>query len=242
MSKTKNWFVSWFDTPYYHTLYKHRDDTEARIFMQNLVRFLKFDKEDLLLDLACGKGRHAVYLNSLGFNVIGADLSKNSIQIAKKFENERLKFVEHDMRDSFKTKFNAILNLFTSFGFFEDDKEDISILQNIKNGLEENGVAVIDFMNSKKVMDNLVPFEIQEIDGISFNITRYLEKGFVVKEINFEADGEHHTFYEKVKTLNLDKIKSYMDEVGFEIKHIFGNYQLSEYDKNTSDRLILVVA
>lgn len=241
MKKEKDWFVSWFDTTFYHTLYKHRDDTEAQEFMQNLVSFLNLNANDHLLDLGCGRGRHSVYLNSLGFNMVGADLSKNSIKFAKQFENERLRFTEHDMRNPFKTKFNAILNLFTSFGFFEDDNEDIAILNNIKNGLLPKGIAIIDFMNANKVVKNLVAQETQTIDRITFHITRYVKDGFIVKEINFKADGEQHTFYEKVKILNLEKINSYLNSVGFKIKHIFGNYQLENFNEASSDRLILVL-
>jgi len=241
MTKKTDWFVSWFDTSYYHILYKHRDDTEAHEFMRNLVTFLGLKKGDTLLDLACGRGRHAIYLNSLGFNIIGADLSKNSIQHAKKFENNTLHFLEHDMRNPFKKRYNSILNLFTSFGFFEDDAEDIAVLENIKNGLLPNGTAIIDFMNAKKVIDNLVPNESQTIDGITFHISRYVDKGFIVKEINFDADGTHHQYFEKVKRLDLAKINSYVNSVGFKIKHIFGNYQLEEFNENASDRLILVL-
>jgi SAM-dependent methyltransferase len=194
-----------------------------------------------LLDLACGKGRHSIYLNKLGYNVIGADLSKNSIKLAKKFENKSLKFVEHDMRNRFKTKFDVILNLFTSFGFFEDDNEDINVLKNIKKGLNQKGIAVIDFMNAKKVILDLVPEEVQIIEGITFKISRYVKNGFIVKEINFDADGEHHTYFEKIKSLDLTKINSYLDSVGFKIKHTFGNYQLDSFNEETSDRLILVL-
>jgi len=241
MAKNKEWFASWFDTRYYHILYKHRDDTEAHEFIQNLVSFLKIEKDDTLLDLACGKGRHSIYLNKLGYNVIGADLSKNSIKLAKKFENKSLKFVEHDMRNRFKTKFDVILNLFTSFGFFEDDNEDINVLKNIKKGLNQKGIAVIDFMNAKKVILDLVPEEVQIIEGITFKISRYVKNGFIVKEINFDADGEHHTYFEKIKSLDLTKINSYLDSVGFKIKHTFGNYQLDSFNEETSDRLILVL-
>ena len=241
MNKKTEWFASWFDTSYYHILYKHRDDTEAQEFIKNVVSFLKIKKEAKLLDLACGKGRHSIFLNQLGYNVVGADLSKNSINIAKEFENDSLYFEEHDMRNSFQSRFDVILNLFTSFGFFEDDNEDIKILQNIKNGLNLNGIAIIDFMNSKKVIKNLVPEEIQKIDGITFKLNRYIENGFIVKEINFDADGEHHTYFEKVKCLDLTKINLYLDSVGFKIKHTFGNYQLDTFNEDTSDRLILVL-
>ncbi len=241
MTNSKDWFVSWFDTDYYHTLYKHRNYSEAQEFMQNIVTLLNIKKDDLLLDLACGKGRHSIFLNSLGYDVIGADLSKNSIQKAKQFENDRLKFVEHDMRNPFKTKFNAILNLFTSFGFFENDNDDIKILQNIKNGLKPNGIAIIDFMNAKKVISNLIPEESQTIDGITFHISKYVDKGFIIKKIKFKADLKEHIFYEKVKNLDLNKIKSYINTVGFTIKHTFGNYQLEKFNEETADRLILVL-
>ncbi|WP_298368964.1 class I SAM-dependent methyltransferase [uncultured Lutibacter sp.] len=241
METEKEWFASWFDTSYYHILYKHRDDTEAQEFIQNLVSFLKIEKKDTLLDLACGKGRHSIYLNKLGYNVVGADLSKNSINFAKQFENNSLRFVEHDMRNKLTQNYDVILNLFTSFGFFEDDNEDIKVLKNIKKGLNKYGMAVIDFMNSKKVISNLVPEETQLIDGINFHITRYIKNGFIVKEINFEANNKHHTYYEKVKMLNLAKINSYLNSVGFKIKHTFGNYKLEQFNEETSDRLILVL-
>ncbi len=241
MGTKKAWYESWFNTPYYHTLYKHRDYKEAQEFMVNLSKFLNFKQTDAILDLACGRGRHAVYLNSLGFNVTGADLSENNISYAKQFENDRLRFEVHDMRLPFETKFDAILNMFTSFGFFEDDAEDIAILKNFKQGLSENGIAVIDFMNCKKVIKELVPSEIKSIDGIDFEITRYVKDGFIVKEINFDDAGEHYRYYEKVKNLDFEKINSFLEEVDFKIKHIFGNYQLEDFNEQTSDRLILVL-
>ena len=73
MTIKKKWFQSWFDTSYYHTLYKHRDDKEAQMFMKNLVRHLEIDSDQHILDLACGKGRHSIFLNQLGFNVTGVD-------------------------------------------------------------------------------------------------------------------------------------------------------------------------
>jgi len=241
MKNTKDWFVSWFNTKYYHTLYKNRDYKEAQLFMQNLIAILNLKKGSKLLDLGCGKGRHAIYLNTLGFDVTGADLSANSITYAKQFENEMLHFYEHDMRVEFHSKFDAILNLFTSFGFFEEDAEDILVLKNIKKGLNKNGVAVIDFMNTKKVNATLIPFEEKTIDGVTFKIHRFIENGFVHKEINFFADGKQHQFIEKVKCIDLKKAKNYMQTVGFTIKYQFGNYQLEDFNKATSDRLILVL-
>ena len=82
-----SWFVNWFDSPYYHTLYKNRDEKEAQVFIDNLVHHLQIKKGSKLIDIACGKGRHATYFNSLGLDVVGVDLSPNSIASAKKNEN-----------------------------------------------------------------------------------------------------------------------------------------------------------
>ena len=94
MQAKKDWFHKWFNTPYYHLLYRDRDDSEAELFMMNLTQFLGLKKDDTILDLPCGKGRHAIFLNSLGFDVTGADLSENSIEYAKQFENCRKKVFE----------------------------------------------------------------------------------------------------------------------------------------------------
>ena len=132
MSQKQEWFKEWFDTKYYHILYQDRNDDEAQLFMQNLLSFIKLKKNDKILDMPCGKGRHAIFLNSLGYDVLGADLSENSIKYAKKYTNKTLHFEVHDMRQPFDTKFDAIFNLFTSFGYFDDDETNIKVLYNLK--------------------------------------------------------------------------------------------------------------
>ena len=93
----ENWFASWFDSPYYHILYKDRNYREAQLFMDNLTHYLNLPEKAKVLDLACGKGRHSIYLNQLGFNVLGADLAEKSIAEASKNTNETLHFEVHDM-------------------------------------------------------------------------------------------------------------------------------------------------
>jgi cyclopropane fatty-acyl-phospholipid synthase-like methyltransferase len=90
---TKEWFSSWFDSPYYHILYKERDDKEAQLFMDQLSSYLQIQPEHHIMDLACGKGRHAIYLNQKGFEVTGVDLSPQSIAFAKIYENAHLHFL-----------------------------------------------------------------------------------------------------------------------------------------------------
>jgi len=241
MTTASKWFKSWFNTPYYHLLYNKRDYKEARFFMSNLVSYLKLKQDDSILDLACGKGRHAIFLNSLGFDVTGLDLSENSIDDALKSANKSLHFRVHDMRQPFKNKYNAIFNLFTSFGYFETDEEDINVLKNIKNGLKANGVAVIDYLNITKSIAQLIPHEIQKRGSIDFNIKRQVKDGFINKEINFTDADKSFTFTEHVKCLDLITFKKYLKASGLKLIAVFGDYNLQDFDAKTSDRLILIV-
>ncbi|MCM0666473.1 class I SAM-dependent methyltransferase [Flavobacterium tyrosinilyticum] len=236
----QNWYSSWFDTPYYHILYKDRNYREAQVFMDNLTHYLNLPEKAKVLDLACGKGRHSIYLNQLGYDVLGADLSENSIAEASKNSNETLHFKVHDMREPFEEKFDAIFNLFTSFGYFESDEDNLTTLKAIKESLSEYGFAVIDFMNVPNVIENLVPQEVKTVDEIDFHIKRYVEDGHIFKEIDFEDQGRKYHFTEKVKALTLKDFQDLMDEAGIFLLDIFGDYKLKKFHKTESERLIMI--
>lgn len=238
--QNETWFSSWFDTPYYHILYKERNDKEAQLFMDNLTHYLNLPEKAKVLDLACGKGRHAIYLNQLGYDVIGADLSENSIAEANKNANESLHFKVHDMREAFEEKYDAIFNLFTSFGYFENDDDNLTTLKAIKNSLSDYGFAVIDFMNVNQVIETLVPEEVKTVDGIDFHLKRYVADGHIFKEIDFEDKGHKYHFTEKVKALTLQDFESMMEEAGIYLLDIFGDYKLKKFHKTESERLILI--
>ena len=237
---TQNWFASWFDTPYYHILYKERNYREAQIFMDNLTHYLNLPEKAKVLDLACGKGRHAIYLNQLGFDVIGADLSENSIAEASKNANISLHFQVHDMREKMEDQFDAIFNLFTSFGYFENDADNLKTLIAIKESLTEHGFAVIDFMNVNQVIANLVPEETKTVDGIDFHIKRYVKDGHIFKEIAFQDQGESFHFTEKVQALTLQDFQDMMEKAGIYLLDIFGDYKLKKFHKTESERLIMI--
>jgi SAM-dependent methyltransferase len=237
---TKNWFTSWFDTPYYHILYKERNYREAQIFMDNLTQYLNLPDKAKVLDLACGKGRHAIYLSQLGYTVLGADLSENSIAEASRNSNTHLSFKVHDMREPFEEKFDAIFNLFTSFGYFEDEADNLKTLIAIKESLSETGFAVIDFMNVNQVIETLVPEEVKTVDQIEFHIKRYVKEGHIYKEISFEDQGQYYHFTEKVRAFSLQDFQELMDEAGIYLLDIFGDYKLKKFHKTDSERLIMI--
>lgn len=237
---TTTWFTSWFDTPFYHILYKDRDHAEAHDFMDTLSNYLNLPEAGSILDLACGKGRHALYLNRLGYNVTGVDLSENSIAYAKQFENHSLHFEVHNMCKPYPKQFDAVFNLFTSFGYFDDDADNLNTIKAIKANLNEFGFGVIDFMNSDFVINNLVPEDTKTVDGIVFNLKRYVEDGHIVKDINFTADGEDYNYQERVRAFTLKDFELLFEQADVHLLDIFGDYNLRKFNRKTSERLIMI--
>ena len=241
----KSWFSTWFDSKYYPILYQHRNDEEAKKFIDHLLEFLpKKDHADWL-DLACGNGRHAIYLAKKGFKVTGLDLSPNAIQHAKNTSNElglNVEFDVHDMRQSLSPKqFDFIFNLFTSFGYFSSQEEEIETLQSINHALRTpSSYLVIDFLNARKVIDGIVPRETKVINEIEFKLKRYVKNKKVIKEIQINDHGRSSQFEESVNLLFEEDFKFLFDQVGLNVKHTFGNYYLDPFDIKTSDRLIMI--
>ena len=241
MIKDKStWYASWFDTPFYHILYKDRDHTEAETFMHNLTNYLNIPEGGKILDLACGKGRHAVYLNSIGYEVTGVDLSENSIGFAKQFENKSLHFEVHDMCKTYNEQFDAVFNLFTSFGYFDKDEDNLNTIKAIKADLNEVGFGVIDFMNTDFVLNNLVPEETKTVDGTTFHLKRYKENGYIVKDIAFTHEGDNYHYQERVRAFSLEDFEALFKKAGVYLLDIFGDYKLRKFDKKESSRLIMI--
>jgi SAM-dependent methyltransferase len=237
---SENWFSTWFDSPYYHILYKNRNEEEAQVFMDNITNYLNMPENGTILDLACGKGRHSIYLNKLGYQVTGVDLSENSIAIANESSNESLKFKTHDMREPMNETYDAVFNLFTSFGYFDTYEDNIKTLKAIKDSINEYGFGVIDFFNADFIIENLVAEETKEIDGITFNIKRFVENKKIIKEIRFEDKGETYNFTEKVSAFTLVDFEAMMEEAGIYLLEIFGDYKLKKFYKSQSERLIMI--
>jgi SAM-dependent methyltransferase len=237
----QDWFATWFNSPYYHTLYKDRDLQEAETFVDALVSYLDLPRGAHALDLACGKGRHSLHLRQKGFNVIGLDLSEASIAEAKLSEQDGLEFYEHDMRSLYWHEyFDLVVNLFTSFGYFHNKEDDQQTISSVADSLKQGGLFVLDFMNATKVKANLVAYEEKTIDNIRFEITRAVEKGVIIKRIHVIDGDVELDFEEQVDALELSDFETYLSTAGLELVSTFGNYQLEPFNEQTSNRLILI--
>ncbi|HZH67593.1 MAG TPA: class I SAM-dependent methyltransferase [Chitinophagales bacterium] len=243
MDKTPQWYEVWFDSPYYPILYKDRDEAEARLFIENLAKDLEIPDKAKVLDLACGRGRHSSYLADKGYQVVGIDISKESIEDATNdYSKDNLEFYIHDMRLPFRINyFDYTFNFFTSFGYFNNLKDNQYVLSAIAKGLKKGGIAMIDFMNVEKVIENLVEREEVTIDGINFYIRRLYNDNFIIKKIKVDDGDKISLFTEEVQILKPVHFYQMLQEEGFKLVKEYGDYHLNPFDSNTSDRYIIII-
>lgn len=246
MKSTENkednaWYSTWFDSPFYHILYQHRNEDEAQRAVADLLELLAVAEGSTIMDLCCGKGRHSVFLAQAGHYVTGLDLSPSNIAHCKLSENDRLKFAIHDMRETYtEQQFDFIFNLFTSFGYFDHDGNE-KTLKAAMSALKPQGKMLIDFLNVIPVLNSLPITEEKTIDGIHFQIQKNLDNNKIVKHINFEHEGINYSFSEEVNALQLHDFQRYFENTAIELIAVYGDYNGEAFRADSSKRLILLI-
>jgi SAM-dependent methyltransferase len=237
------WFENWFDSPYYHKLYFDRDEEEALLFIGNLINYLNATPGSLMLDIACGKGRHSKTLSSYGHTVTGIDISPQSIEYAKQFENDILEFFQHDMRLTFRINYyHYAFNLFTSFGYFKSQRENDDALRTIAQSLKPNGVFVFDYLNSFYIEKNLISAAVKVIGGTTFNIKKWKTITHFIKQIQIEDPQLKIPllYQEKVASFTFEDFEKMFAKQSLKILKTFGSYALEPFNLEQSKRLIIV--
>jgi SAM-dependent methyltransferase len=240
------WFASWFDSEHYHKLYSHRDEHEAADFISRLVTWLRPASGSSILDLGCGSGRHSRYLAAMGFDVTGLDLSAESIHRAKLSESSNLRFHRQHMRKPFGANaFHYVFNAFTSFGYFEDPAEDVTVLENVARSLKAGGHLVLDYINVISAESHLKPEELIERDGVIYGLSRWADADYIFKRIAITNDGNETEdtpleYTERVAKLTLEDFRLMFDLCGLTIEPVFGDYRLSPFSPDASPRLIMI--
>ncbi len=238
--EVRNWFEYWFNSPYYHELYRHRNDEEARAFMFNVLGVLGLKPGEQVLDLACGRGRHTAVLADHGLRVTGIDLSAENISKARShFPNQT--FYQADMRDPIPGSYSAIFNVFTSFGYFDDAEDNARVIQNMYNALRPGGWLVLDYLNPTYVASHLLTSEHIDQPERTFHIHRFIEDDWVIKRIEFRANGMDHCVEEKVRLISKEQFVQLLAPYAMKMVHTFGNYALDPFNDTRSERMIMLI-
>jgi SAM-dependent methyltransferase len=192
---------------------------------------------DRILDLACGDGRYTYLLNTRGYRVVGLDLSKELITEGHD-KYGSLNLVVGDMR-VIPGRYDIILSLFTSFGYFDDDGENQRVFQSVGSSLSDGGFFWLDFLNPGFIVENLIPETVTEISSKCQVIERRkIEKNRIVKDIYFSEGDDTKHYQESVRLYSREELESMFVKAGIQPVGCFGDYRGSQWEYN-SDRTIL---
>ena len=236
-----DWYKNWFGNEYL-TVYAHRDEAEAEDLIKLIHLNTTLTAGARILDLCCGQGRHVLRLAEMGYSVIGLDLSRTLLQVAKfrRIPTQKANFVQADMRFlPASQSFNLLLNLFTSFGYFEKDQENQAVLDQFNLVLKPDGYFVFDYLNTDHVLSNLVPSHSDTVGDYFIETERQITRNIVQKKITIHKDRLKTVFYESVKMYKPEEIKTMLYHSGLKILNIFGDYKGSDFNSSMPRLLII---
>ncbi|HLP29114.1 MAG TPA: class I SAM-dependent methyltransferase [Candidatus Didemnitutus sp.] len=240
---TPEWYASWFESPWYMRLYRHRTEEEAREAVDLVQRLAGVPHGSKVLDLCCGYGRHALALAEHGYQVTGLDNSHYLIDRARElYPHENVTYVVGDMRGPFPMgPFHAIANFFTSFGYFDTHEQNTSVLRAIRANLVDGGVFVMDFLNAKLLRSTLVAESMGLLDDVTVLQERWIDEPFVRKRITISNPCSYEQeFEERVWLYDKDMLVDMCIEAGLRVRSIHGWYDGAAFNEATSSRCIIV--
>ncbi|HEY6625659.1 MAG TPA: methyltransferase domain-containing protein [Ignavibacteriaceae bacterium] len=237
------WYKDWFSSENYLRVYSHRDQTEAERLVELIAKSLKLKINSSMLDMACGAGRHAITFAKLGFKVTAVDISQLLISEAKKSAEQagaEIDFVLSDILEyETNSKFDLVVNLFTSIGYFENDEENFAVVKKAYKLLNQGGCFVLDYFNKDFLLKNLIPTTVFSENGLRITQNRFIKGTRIVKKITIENNAASEEFYESVRLYSYEEILTCLKNAGFTIEKQYGDYFGNNYETKTSPRLII---
>ena len=217
----------------------------APVELEKIISLLRINPGACILDLCCGTGRHSLEFARQGFQVIGVDRTLMYIREAKKraaAENLAIEFIQEDMRTySSPETFDAVINFYTSFGYFEDPEEDRQVLNNIYLSLKPGGKFLIDVIG-REVFARIIAFrqrEWFEDNGVFYlQESKPIDNWKIIENrwIRFK-DNQKKEFLVVHRLYSGTELSSVLFEIGFKSVDLFGELNGSPYD-HTARRLI----
>lgn len=237
-----HWYEESFGEDYL-LVYRHRSNQDASFEVEQVISWLKLSSSDLILDLCCGTGRHSRALLKKQLHVVGFDLSTtlltHAVQETEK-EGLVLPFVHGDMRrlPFVNQSFDVVVNLFTSFGYFTKDEDNLRVLTEIARVLKPRGRMIIDYVNHAVIKKHLVPESVREENGVRIIEQREIKGEYVIKQITVKDSKGERKYLEQVKMYTLEQMMDLFKQAGIKITDIYGDFKGCTYSPQ-SDRMII---
>ncbi len=241
------WYREFFDDLYLRVYQPLEAPEKVRREVDFIVKALNLPAGAKVLDLCCGQGRHSLELARRGFRVVGVDLSEALLYAARKrAESEGLNvtFLQCDMREiDFKDEFDAIINMFTSFGYLESEAEDEKVLGKVDQALKSGGKFLLDVVNRDRLVRDFQGREWHAADEgwlvLEERTFDHLSGRMETRWICVARDGVRYERLSSVRLYTASELRTMLERAGLKVTDLFGDYDGSPYSWD-SQRLIVV--
>lgn len=243
----KNWYKEFFSKYYLQFFGRKKTLLKTKKEVKFICHILNLRKGAKILDLACGVGRHAIELAKKGFEVTGLDFNKKFLNLAQKSAKKNkvsLRLIQSDMRFiPYKNEFDAVINMFSSFGYFEKEKDNLKVLRAVSKTLKPGGIFLLDLPNKKWVLTKVNKKTERKINNFYILEERSFDNKKKVYFNNITIitpDKEIERTYTLMRLYDLSEIKRKLNKFGFKILKIYGDYKGGKFNQTVSTRMITV--
>jgi SAM-dependent methyltransferase len=220
-----------------------RDTARETGFIESVL-----SKRGVVLDLCCGTGRHSIILQRKGWTMIGLDLSKNLLAIAKQnMTREGVDFplILGDLRFfPFRQAFDAVISMFTSFGYLPSEDDDVKSFKEIKRILRKGGRFVLDVANRDHIIRvfherewaDYEPFYMLEKRSLELGETsRLLSEWTIIRR----GTGEVKMLQHNVRLYGFQRLKQMLKKAGLGVEQVYGSYDGKQFSSDNSRMILL---
>lgn len=242
-----SWYVDFFRNDYLnvygHTFTQARAEKEAGF----VAAVLELKPGARVLDLCCGQGRHSVQLAKRGFRVTSLDLNSEYLELAERAAADAkvaLETVAADMREiPFENHFDAIVNMYSSFGYLESEAEDLKVLESAVKALRPGGQLLLDMLNREWAVDNYIQNDWHSgTDGTLYVERRDLDLATSRMHVHFIVVGPEGSRRESIghiiRLYTLTEMIRLLQRVGLSLTKVFGGFDSEAYAIGTRRMII----
>ena len=242
--------MDWFDNAefwelFYDWMFSPETFEEAKEQVNDIIKLTKITSGNVL-DLCCGPGRHSIPLKKKGFEVTALDLHTFLLDKAKEYsvnENLNIDFTQGDMRNFVRSDFyNLVINMYSSFGYFQNPDEDIHVLNNVYHSLRKGGKFIVDIRGKEIHAMKNSEINIHELPNGDYIIDKSkVRDGWTSIDMNwiYIKENKAYSFELNYNLYSGAELRHMMNKVGFKNVRLYGYLKGIPYNQNAK-RLIAV--
>lgn len=235
------WYDGYFEDEWLDLIALRIDPERTQRETEFIVNALGLGSGARVLDLACGHGRISLELARRGFDVVGVDLSERSIALARdaaERESLPIEFIQADMREiAFVDDFDAVFNIFTAFGYFEEEHENQRVLDAVARALKPGGAFLIDVINAPALFRRYQERRWETLDDGTLFLQEHRYQFLTGRNeatwTFVRPDGGRSDLSHSVRVYSPHELARMLEQAGLTVEQTWGDFEGAELSLET---------